>query len=61
MLRGHIVCQHGGQAARPFRNKCRDRTALEALRQAPPAGLCHGPQATRPAAGLRLSGERKHT
>jgi hypothetical protein len=47
MLRGHIACQHGGQAARPFHNKCRDRVALEALRQAPPAGLCHGPQATR--------------
>jgi hypothetical protein len=35
------------QAARPLRNKCRDRRALEALRQAPPVGLCHGPQATR--------------
>jgi hypothetical protein len=32
------TCQHGG---------FRDRVALEALRQAPPAGLCHGPQATR--------------
>jgi hypothetical protein len=27
MLRGHIACQQGGQAARPHRNKCRDRTA----------------------------------
>jgi hypothetical protein len=27
MLRGHIACQQGGQATRPFRNKCRDRTA----------------------------------
>jgi hypothetical protein len=27
MLRGHIACQQGGQAARPFRNKCRDRAA----------------------------------
>jgi hypothetical protein len=27
MLRGHIVCQQGGQAARPFRNKCRDCAA----------------------------------
>jgi hypothetical protein len=35
------------QVARPFRNKCRDLLALEALRQAPPVGLCHGPQATR--------------
>jgi hypothetical protein len=25
MLRGHIACQQGGQAARPFRNKCRVR------------------------------------
>jgi hypothetical protein len=45
MLRGHIACQQGGQAARPFRNKCRDR-GLETLRQAPPAGLRHGQQAT---------------
>jgi hypothetical protein len=35
------------QAARPFRNKCRDRVALEASRHVPPVGLCHGPQATR--------------
>jgi hypothetical protein len=34
------------QATRPLRNKCRDRAALEASRQAPPVGLCHGPQAT---------------
>jgi hypothetical protein len=27
MLRGHIACQQGLQAARPFRNKCRDRVA----------------------------------
>jgi hypothetical protein len=27
MLRGHIACQQGGQATRPFRNKCRDRVA----------------------------------
>jgi hypothetical protein len=27
MLRGHIVCQHGGQATRSSRNKCSDRTA----------------------------------
>jgi hypothetical protein len=27
MLRRHITCQQGGQAARPLRNKCRDRTA----------------------------------
>ena len=27
MLRGHIVCQHGGQAARYSHNKCRDRAA----------------------------------
>jgi hypothetical protein len=27
MLRGHIVCQQGGQAARPLCNKCRDRAA----------------------------------
>jgi hypothetical protein len=27
MLRGHIACQLGGQAARPFHNKCRDRVA----------------------------------
>jgi hypothetical protein len=26
MLRGHIACQEGGQAARPFRNKCRVHT-----------------------------------
>jgi hypothetical protein len=32
---------------RPFRNKCRDLLALEALRQAPPIGLCHEPPATR--------------
>ena len=25
MPRGHIACQQGGQAARPLRNKCRDR------------------------------------
>jgi hypothetical protein len=25
MLRGHIACQQGGQAARPLRNKYRDR------------------------------------
>jgi hypothetical protein len=24
MLRGHIACQQGGQAARSLRNKCRD-------------------------------------
>jgi hypothetical protein len=24
---GHIACQKGGQAVRPFRNKCRDRAA----------------------------------
>jgi hypothetical protein len=47
MLRGNIACQRGGQAARLLCNKCRDRVTLEALRQAPPAGLCHGPQATR--------------
>jgi hypothetical protein len=34
------------QAARPLRNKCRDLLALEALRQASPVGLCHGPPAT---------------
>jgi hypothetical protein len=34
------------QAACPFRNKCRVRAALEASCHAPPAGLCHGPQAT---------------
>jgi hypothetical protein len=27
MLRGHIACQQGGQAACPLRNKCRDRAA----------------------------------
>jgi hypothetical protein len=27
MMRGHIACQQGGQAVRPFRNKCRDRAA----------------------------------
>jgi hypothetical protein len=27
MLRGHIACQQGGQAVRPFRNKCRDHAA----------------------------------
>jgi hypothetical protein len=27
MLRRHIACQQGGPAARPLRNKCRDRTA----------------------------------
>jgi hypothetical protein len=27
MLRGHIVCQQGRQAARPLHNKCRDRAA----------------------------------
>jgi hypothetical protein len=27
MLKGHIARQQGGQAARPFRNKCRDRAA----------------------------------
>jgi hypothetical protein len=43
MLRGHIACQQGGQAVHPLCNKCRDP---EALRQAPPAGLRHGQQAT---------------
>jgi hypothetical protein len=32
---------------RPLRNKCRCCTALWALRQARPIGLCHAPQATR--------------
>jgi hypothetical protein len=36
------------QAARPLRNKCKDCTAVWALRQARPVGLCHEPQATRP-------------
>jgi hypothetical protein len=27
MLRRHIACQQSGQAARPLRNKCRDRAA----------------------------------
>jgi hypothetical protein len=27
MLRRHIACQQGGQAARPVRNKCRDHAA----------------------------------
>jgi hypothetical protein len=27
MMRRHIACQQGGQAARPLRNKCRDRAA----------------------------------
>jgi hypothetical protein len=27
MLRRHIACQQGGQAAHPLRNKCRDRAA----------------------------------
>jgi hypothetical protein len=27
MLRWHIACQQGGQAARPLRNKCRDHAA----------------------------------
>jgi hypothetical protein len=27
MLRRHIACQQGGQAARPLHNKCRDRAA----------------------------------
>jgi hypothetical protein len=27
MLRWHIACQQSGQAARPLRNKCRDRAA----------------------------------
>jgi hypothetical protein len=35
MLRGHIACQQGGQAARPLRNKCRDRAA-----QRPYVRLC---------------------
>jgi hypothetical protein len=35
------------QAVRPLRNKCRGCTALGALRQARPIGLCHGSQATR--------------
>jgi hypothetical protein len=30
--------------ARPLHNKCRGRAALEALRQASPAGLCHKPR-----------------
>jgi hypothetical protein len=63
MAQGHTVCQRRGldalndemahrlsawwQAARPLRNKCRDLLALEALRQALPVGLCHGPPATR--------------
>ena len=33
------------QAARPIRNKCWGRAAAQALRQARPIGLCHGPQA----------------
>jgi hypothetical protein len=35
------------QAAHPLCNKCSDCAALGAQRQAPPVGLCHGPQATR--------------
>jgi hypothetical protein len=35
MLRRHIACQQGGHAARPLRNKCRDRTA-----QRPYVRLC---------------------
>jgi hypothetical protein len=35
------------QAARPLRNKCRGCTAVWALRQARPVGLCNRPQATR--------------
>jgi hypothetical protein len=27
MLKGHITCQQGGQAAHPFRNKCGDHAA----------------------------------
>jgi hypothetical protein len=44
------------QAARPLRNKCRDLLALEALRQAPPVSLCHGPQATRQQQASTLAG-----
>jgi hypothetical protein len=47
------------QAARPLRNKCRDCTAVWALRQARPVGLCHGLKPTATAVGFHLSGERK--
>ena len=35
------------QAARPLRNKCKGCMDVWTLHQARPAGLCHGPHATR--------------
>jgi hypothetical protein len=58
MLRRHITCQWNGQAARPVRNKCRDRAAqrpyVRLRRWLTSRAPCHVA-----ASGLRLSGEQK--
>jgi hypothetical protein len=53
MLRRHIACQRDGQAVCPIRIQCRGSVAcdvargaargVEAISQAPPVGLRHGP------------------
>jgi hypothetical protein len=55
MLRRHIACQHGGQAARPLRNKCRDRAAQRPyVRLRPPAHV----MGNKPRGGIGSPPER---
>jgi hypothetical protein len=55
MLRGHIACQQGGQAARPLRNKCKDRMAMRTYFRLRPLAYITG---NKPRGSIRSPPER---
>jgi hypothetical protein len=55
MLRRHIACQQGGQAARPLRNKCRDRAAQRPYVRLHPLAYITG---NKPRGSIRSPPER---
>jgi hypothetical protein len=55
MPRRHIACQQGGQAARPLRNKCRDRAAQRPYVRIRPLAYVTG---NKPRGSIRSPPER---
>jgi hypothetical protein len=58
MMKGHIACQQGGQAVRPFRNKS-ETARRRGLASGSARWLTSRATNHVAASGLRLSGERK--
>jgi hypothetical protein len=56
MLRGRVARQRGGRRRVFSAINAKDCTAVWALRQARPVGLCHEPQATQPRRVSALAG-----